>query len=70
LKVFSQWPDDFAPDASPRNYHYIVLYRDEGQWYIKDNGRLAGPRGISGPFTEFEDLPFTIPDIEGLDGWD
>ena len=64
LKVYSQWPSWFVPGAYPRNYHYMALYKDQNKWYVMDNGRGSGPRGIIGPFNSIEDLPYKILNIE------
>ena len=64
VKVYSYWPSWFAPGAMIRDYHYLTLYRTAGKWYILDNGRGGGPRGIAGPYDKPEDMPYRIMGIE------
>jgi len=63
LYVYLKWRDDLAPDAKPRNYHIMVLYKENGKWYTIDDGipwRGGGPQGIKGPFNTIEDLPYKV----------
>ena len=37
IKLFVKWPSWFVPRASPRDYHYAVLYNEMDKWYIMED---------------------------------
>jgi hypothetical protein len=49
------------------DYHYVALYKDQGKWWVMDNGKVR-PRGILGPFNSVEESPYKILNIEGKGG--
>lgn len=40
--------------------HIITYYKDKGKKYIMDNGRMAGPLGILGPYESLKEIGYTI----------
>ena len=64
IRIHSQWPSWLFPNFHPRDFHYVALYKQNGKWYIMDNGRGRGPQGISGPFDSVNGLPYRVLNIE------
>ena len=44
--------------------HRISYYKDKGNIFTIDNGMIV-PAGITGPFTRFRDIPYTIIHQQG-----
>jgi hypothetical protein len=63
LYIYRDW-GTFAPGHSPRDYHVMTLYKDDGKWFTLDNGARRGPEGIKGPYTDIEDLPYQVLKID------
>jgi hypothetical protein len=60
LYIHEKWPSSLGVGVSPRDYHIMVLYEDNGKWYTIDRGKPRGPEGIKGPYKSVEDLPYKV----------
>lgn len=51
------------------DYHYIAVFKskDQDKWWVMDNGK-PNPKGIKGPFSSIETIPYKILNIEGMTG--
>jgi hypothetical protein len=64
LYVYDEWPPYFAPGASPRDYHILVLYEEKGKLLTIDRGKPRNPEGIKGPYNKVEDLPYKVLKVD------
>lgn len=60
LYIHQKWPSSLGVGVSPRDYHIMVLYEDNGKWYTIDRGQPRFPEGIKGPYNSVEDLPYKV----------
>ena len=64
LYIVYPWPSSFSSGVSPRDYHIMVVYEEEGKIYTIDRGKPRDREGIKGPYNSVEDLPYKILKID------
>ncbi|MCK5311211.1 MAG: hypothetical protein KAJ62_03835 [Desulfobacteraceae bacterium] len=66
LYIYQSW-GGWSPKVKPRDYHIVTLYKENGKWYIMNNGanpKRGGQQKIKGPFDAIKDLPYKVIKVD------